>query len=155
MVEFVGRMDRNEMASLKAHIDNLGQDADRISRPTAVKQNKYHFSSVEKLSIVKRLALRRRVWFRALNPMERGILDITMAYVDNVKSSKLAKLLTAIVNKLQQAMETKIEKLTRTIGVPMAFKLSCLATSWGNKSARNWASDISFASFLALTHPNG
>jgi hypothetical protein len=42
--------------------------------------------------------------------------------------------------------------LVRTIGFPFAEKISCLAAGWGNVSAKNWATDLSFATFLAAMH---
>ena len=56
--------------------------------------------SVAKLAKVKQVALRRRVWFRVLSRVERGVLDLTVRYVNEVKSALLAKVLTAIVEKL-------------------------------------------------------
>ncbi len=61
--------------------------------------------SIGKLNETKKHALRRGVWFKALNRVERGIIDLTVKYVDNIKSTKLAKVLTAIIEKLQQTME--------------------------------------------------
>jgi hypothetical protein len=73
-----------------------------------------------------------------------------MRYVDNVKSTKLAKVLTAIVTKLQQATENMAERITRTIGLPLAQKLSNMAVSWGNHAAAEWIQDRNFARYLAL-----
>lgn len=112
------------------------------------------FISTAKFSQLKRTALRRRIWFRALNALERGLFDLTLRYVDNIRSPKLAKILTAIIEKLQQTMENTLDKLTRTIGAPLAQKISNIAVNWGNKTAKNWASDQSFAVFLAITHKN-
>jgi hypothetical protein len=38
--------------------------------------------SVGKLVEAKKVALRRAVWFRALNRVERGIIDLTVKVVD-------------------------------------------------------------------------
>jgi hypothetical protein len=57
--------------------------------------------SASKLAKFKQVALRRRVWFRVLSSLERGVLDLTVRYVNNVKSALLAKVLTAILWKLQ------------------------------------------------------
>jgi hypothetical protein len=110
------------------------------------------FPSVGILAQAKKLALRRGVWFKTLNRVERGIIDLTVQCVDSIKSVKLAKLLTAIIDKLQSAMESMVDRLVRTIGVPLAEKISCLAVGWGNVSAKSWASDLSFAAFLAAMH---
>jgi hypothetical protein len=102
----------------------------------------------------KRVALRRHVWFRSLSLVERGIVDLTVQCVDRIRSGKLAKLLTAIMDKLQSAMESMVERLVRTIGVPLAEKISRLAAGWGNVSAKSWASDLSFAVFLVVMQRN-
>ena len=96
----------------------------------------------------KKLALRRNVWFRTLSRVERGIVDLTVQCVESVKSGKLAKMLMAIMNRLQSAMEGTVERLVKTIGVPLAEKISCVAVGWGNVYAKSWASDWSFAAFL-------
>lgn len=122
-------------------------------RATVAEKNQ-DFLSVEKLFKIKKFALRRGVWFKALNRIERGVLDLTMKYVDNVKSTKLAKVLEAIIQKLKQATESMVDKLMRTIGIPLAEKISYIATGWGNVSAKSWASDSQFAVFLAVMHIN-
>ena len=108
--------------------------------------------SVGMLAQAKKLALRRGVWFKTLNRVERGIIDLTVQCIDNIKSTKLAKLLTAIMDKLHFAMEGTFDRLVRTIGFPFAEKISCLAAGWGNVSAKNWATDLSFAAFLVAMH---
>ena len=75
------------------------------------------------LAQAKKLALRRGVWFKTLNRVERAIIDLTVQCVDSIKSGKLAKLLTAITDKLQSAMESMVERLVRTIGIPLAERL--------------------------------
>jgi hypothetical protein len=106
------------------------------------------------LAQVKRRALRRGVWFKSLNRVERGILDLTVKCVDSIKSTLLVKLLTAIIDKLHSAMEGTFNRLVRTIGVSIAQKISCIAIGWGNVPAKSWASDLSFAAFLAAMHTN-
>ena len=117
---------------------------------TEGKQNS--FPTVGILSLTKKLALRQKVWYKILSRVERAIIDLTLKYVDDIKSVKLAKLLTAIIDKLQSATESTIDRLVRTIGIPLAEKISCLATGWGNISAKSWASDRSFATYLAAMH---
>ena len=53
--------------------------------------------SASRLARFKQAALRRRVWFSVLSRLERGVLDLTVKYVNNVKSATLAKVLTAIL----------------------------------------------------------
>jgi len=106
--------------------------------------------SAGSLANAKKTALRRGVWFRSLSRIERGIIDLTIRYVENIKSTKLAKVVTAIIEKLQTATENRLERLVRTIGLALSQKLSKIAISWGNKSASQWANDRSYAKYLLL-----
>lgn len=108
--------------------------------------------SIPKLVDAKKIALRRGVWFRSLSRLERGIIDLTVRYVDKIKSLKLAKVVTAIIGKLQYAMESSLDKLVRTIGLPLARKISNIAVSWGNCLANFWADDPVFARFLVINY---
>ncbi len=105
---------------------------------------------VKRLVEIKRIALRHGSWYRSLSRIERGIVDLTIRYVDDVKSSKLAKVLTAITNKLESAMENALDRLVRIVGLPLAQKISQIAVNWGNRLAALWATDLSFANFLAI-----
>jgi hypothetical protein len=106
--------------------------------------------SISTVLEAKRFALRRNVWFRILTRVERGVLDLTAKYVDNIRSTTLANLVTAILNKLAQSMENKLDRLVREVGYPLAQKISKIAASWGNVSAHKWAEDKSFAKYLAI-----
>ena len=106
--------------------------------------------TIGKLAEAKKNALRRGVWFRVLNRVERGVIDLTVKYVDNIKSTKLAKVVTAIIEKLQTKMESVVDKLVRTVGLPLARKISGIAVSWGNRLASAWSEDCSFARFLVV-----
>ena len=108
--------------------------------------------SVANLADAKKIALRRGFWFRSLSRLERGIIDLTVRYVDNIKSLKLAKVVTAIIGKLQYAMESSLDKLVRTIGLPLARKISNIAVSWGNCLANFLADDPVFARFLVINY---
>jgi hypothetical protein len=107
--------------------------------------------SIGKLIEVKKAALRRHVWFRLLDRIERGIVDLTVRYIDNIRSQRLAKIVTAIVEKLQSATETTLDRLVRTIGLPLAQKISDLAIRLGNTSAALWVEDLTFAKYLAMS----
>ncbi len=110
--------------------------------------------SVNELLRIKIFALRRRVWYRVLSRVERGVLDLTIRYIEAVKSKVLAEVLTAIVQKLKQATESIIDKMVKTVGIPLAGKVSELAVSWGNFQAKMWAVDLQFAAFLTVMQKN-
>jgi len=78
-----------------------------------------------------------------------------MKYVENIRSQKLAKVVTAIIEKLQLAIETTADRLVRTIGLPLARKNGNIAVGWGNLSASKWADDRAYARYLTLSVING
>jgi len=110
--------------------------------------------SVGRLVEARRTALRCGVWFRVLNRIERGILDLTVRCVDRIRSARLAKVVTAILIKLKLAMESAVERMVRVVGRSLAQKISNIALSWGNVSASQWAEDSAFARYLAVTQMN-
>ena len=93
-------------------------------------------------------------WFRALSRVDRALFDLTLKVVDRVRSSALAEALLSVVKKLRDCFGSRISCALKEFGFPFAHRLGLLAQSWGNKSARNWAKDLSFAGFLAMMHLN-
>lgn len=97
-------------------------------------------------------AMRAGVWFKALPMIDRVLVDLTIKVVDNIRSVSLAKSIFAVVGKLEGLLESSVLKSLRLIGRPLAEKISLTAQKWGNASAKKWATDRSFAFFLAVTH---
>ena len=106
------------------------------------------------LAKIRMRAIRRGIWFRVLNRLERAGIDLTIRVVEKVRSSVLTKMLTSIVKKLSEAMESKVARMMREVGCSLAQKMSLIAQKWGNKSAVKWAADSSFIRYLAVTHMN-
>jgi hypothetical protein len=123
-----------------------------VERALSASGRNSYVPAVRVLAEAKKIALRRGVWFRLLNRVERGILDLTVKYVNTIKSRKLAIVVTAIIGKLQSAIESTVDKLVRTIGLPLTRKISNIAVNWGNRLASRWADDCSFAKFLVLNY---
>jgi len=105
----------------------------------------------ERLVLVRRLAIRKRVWFKFLDKCERAIISLTINCVDRVKSAKLGTMLKTILDKLTEAMKSKVERLMETVGSPLAFRLSMIDLGWGNPSSW-WAHDCDFVRFLAVNY---
>jgi hypothetical protein len=103
---------------------------------------------------LKSKAIRAGVWFKALPRIDRVLVDLTIRVAENVRSALLAKSIFAVVGKLEGLLESKFHRLVRTIGCSLAEKLSCVAQGLGNFSAKSWASDRSFALYLAIMHTN-
>ncbi len=112
------------------------------------------FPSVGKLVEFKRAALRRGLWFRVLDRLERGVIDLTVQIVGNIRSAKLAGVVVAILDKLKLAMESAVDKMVRVFGCSQARKVSGIAVGWGNCLASSWAWDTGFARYLAVTQFN-
>ena len=91
---------------------------------------------VLQLVALKTRSLRKRVWHRVLNRLERAQVNLTIKIVKRVKSPFLMKVLDGIISKLSNAVTSRIEE------------------SWGNKSSRTWIQDKRFARFLAIVYLN-
>jgi hypothetical protein len=110
--------------------------------------------SVKKILVFKKTALRRGIWFRALSLVERGILDLTTQYIVTIKSTMLANVVSAILDKLRISFEGVVDRLVRTVGFSLARKVSIVAQLWGNRLAVAWAQDADFARYIAVNHLN-
>jgi len=102
------------------------------------------------LAGVRRKALRRRVWYSALDRVERGILSLTSRIVDRVESRVLGVMLVKIIVKLKEALKSPFVKRMETYGVDMAGKLAEQAVEWGYGDVRGWVMDMGFSGYLTL-----
>jgi len=97
-------------------------------------------------------AVRRGCWFRDLKCGERKLLELTIGVVERVRSFILAKLVSRIVSKLCEAMESRIFHLMRTKGRSLAERISKIAEAWGNRAAKFWANDRGFIQYLTVSN---
>ncbi|UCB60521.1 MAG: hypothetical protein JSW72_00160 [Candidatus Bathyarchaeota archaeon] len=114
------------------------------------------YVSISKPDLIKlRVKARRRgIWFRALNRIERGLMDLAIKVVENVRSVILARSLISVAKKLLSALESEVAFLMKTVGPSLAQKLSEIARSWGNDSAKDWAKDQIFIQYLSVMRKN-
>jgi len=108
----------------------------------------------EGLVSFKRKALRRRVWFRALSKIERGIVDLTIRCVDRVRSWKLALIIGRIRCKIFKALRSRFLEKAETAGYDLAERVSMIAVSWGYTEASSWKRDIGFVRYLGVNALN-
>lgn len=106
------------------------------------------------LAKIRSKAIRRGVWFKVLSGAERAYMGLAIRVVERVRSFLLAKVLTSILKKLLSAMESRVARIMREVGRPLAQKLSRIAQKWGNKPAVKWTDDHGFIQYLAVTHIN-
>jgi len=98
---------------------------------------------------MKTRGLRRRVWYWALDRMERGLVDLTIRWVDKVRSGRMTETLMRILAKLAMALETGIGRVLGR-GRMLAAKASELAVGWENGSAFYWRFEQAFCNALGL-----
>jgi hypothetical protein len=96
---------------------------------------------------MKTRGLRRRLWYCTLSRIERGLVDLTIRWVDKVRSGRLAETLVRILAKLAMALETGMGRVLGR-GRILALKASELAVEWGNGSAFYWRFETAFANAL-------
>lgn len=111
---------------------------------------KKSFPSKLVLANLKKKALRKGLWFRALTGIERGIVDLTIRLVKEPRSQELLATLDSIVRKLADAIQLGFLYIAETIGKPIAEQRVRAAVSWGHERAKEWLKDRSFAQFLGL-----
>jgi len=95
---------------------------------------------------------RRGAWF-SLNRTERSILYLATRLELKFSSLDLLRALTSILKKLEQHGETLYAWLQR--GIKLAWAFSEFAVASGNKSARSWRNDRSYAVYLGQVFSNG
>ena len=114
-----------------------------------VKSNAEMFTS-EFLSGVRRRGIRRGVWYRVLDRVERGILTLSARVVEKVESVVLGVELVKILKKLKDAMKSMFVKRMEDYGVKRVKEIVAQAVSWGCKTTQTWDSDRGFAEYLTL-----
>ena len=97
-------------------------------------------------------ARRKGCYYRVLKQSERMLLDLTIRVVEKVRSFMLDKLISQIVGKLLEAMESRVYRLMRTEGRSMVEQLSKIAQSWGNRAAKSWVKDRGFMQYLTVSN---
>ncbi len=107
---------------------------------------------------LRRRALRRRVWFKVLDSLDRGFYNLTCIVVDRVESSVLLREILGIVLRLRDALKGEFARLVESIGIERAWKASENASNWGNVDAWKWRDDTGFARYhaaLEINSPTG
>ena len=103
---------------------------------------------------MRRKAIRRGVWFRALDRLERGILSLASQVVDKVESAVLGVELVKILRKLNDAMRSGFARRMESFGFRRAREVAGQAVTWGCVGARSWAGDLGFVRYLTFVEVN-
>lgn len=106
----------------------------------------------ESLARLRLKARRNGAWFRDLKQNERSLLDLTIKVVEKVRSFMLAKVVSRLVSRLYEALESRIFRLICTEGREMVKKLSRIGEEWGYRAAKNWVADRGFMQYLVVNN---
>ena len=121
---------------------------------TALPKTNSSFINKNQLIKLRLKAKRAGVWFKALPRIDRVLVDLTIRVATSVRSATLARNILAVTKKLEGLLESSLLRAFRGIALKLAQKLSTIAQKWGNTSAKRWASNVSFVTFLAVMHIN-
>ena len=102
------------------------------------------------LRAVRRDALRRRTWHKVLDRMERGIVNLTIRYVERIRSFTLARSIVGILKKLRDARKSVFVRRHEEFGLARAVEVVSLAVSLGSDCAMGWLSDNRLSMWLTL-----
>mgnify|MGYP005846529017 CR=1 FL=1 len=122
---------------------------------TTPQKHAFCFLNKEQLVKLRQKAIRAGVWFRALQRIDRALVDLTIRVASSIRSPFLAKSILSVTRKLEECLESKFLRAVREIGFPLTQKLSLFAQQWGNKTAKNWANDEGFARYWTSMKLNG
>jgi len=103
---------------------------------------------------VRLRAIRRGIWYRVLEPIERNILVLTARVVDRVESAVLGVELVKIISKLRDALKSDFVRRMEEYGLIQARKTASQAVAWGHDGAKAWATDPGLVRYLTLIDMN-
>ena len=104
------------------------------------------FSRSELLAL-RRRAVRRGIWYRALSRTERATIDLTIRCVKTIRSAMLARIVAEIAGKIEYAMIGFLSR-AEVIGRELAERAVELALCWGNEDASKWRDDMGFIRYI-------
>ena len=97
-------------------------------------------------------ALRKRTWFKALDRVERGIVDLTIKMVKTLKSHVLAGEIVKILVKLKEADKGAFTRHIESYGYQKLKIVVAQAASFGSNVAHSWLRELDYAAWLALNN---
>lgn len=103
---------------------------------------------------LKERALRKGVWFKVLDRVDRGIFNLTIEIVERVQSLSLARQIMNIMVTLRDALESEFEQFVNTFGALRLIEIVEQAVNMGHLEALKWRDDESFSRYLAMNKIN-
>ena len=103
---------------------------------------------------IRRRAIRKRVYYRALDRLERGILDLSSRLLDSAQSVVLLQQLFEIVMKLEEALKGRFQRHVESFGVRRVAQIIMQAVKFGYRDAVRWLRDPGFMEYLTVMDLN-
>lgn len=82
------------------------------------------------------------------------MLDLTIRYVDEVKSDVLSMVIGRIVCRILKALRSPFLAEAERVGYEIAEAISRIAVSWGYAVASAWKQDFNFIRHLGINSVN-
>jgi hypothetical protein len=99
------------------------------------------------LSEVRMRAIRKGVWYRVLDRLERGILTLASRVVDEVHDTVLGVELVKIIAKIRDATASRFVRHVETFGVSRAREIVAHAKKL---AGLDWLADYKLSRYLAF-----
>ena len=106
------------------------------------------------LSKIRKKALRKGVWYKALDSLERGILSLSSRVINRVESSLLGIELVKILSKLRFFFKSDFTKCIENYGYKRVKELVMISINWLPNYANRWINDLNYAKYITLIHIN-
>ena len=106
------------------------------------------------LSDVRRKALRKGVWYKALDSLERGLISLACRVIDRVESVVLGREIVKIMRKLVDSMKSGFVRRIEEYGYFKAREIVDQVNCWDQSYSPNWSLKIDFVRYLALIEYN-
>jgi hypothetical protein len=97
---------------------------------------------------VRQKALRRGIWFKSLDNLERGILLLSSKVLDSVKNGLLSLQITKIVTKITNACKSVFQKRCEQYGLERVRVIQIQAKILGYKLADSLCKNLEFINYL-------
>jgi glycosyltransferase involved in cell wall biosynthesis len=97
---------------------------------------------------VRRRALRRGVWYSALDVVEREILSLASQILDTVRSGTLSIQLVRIIAKINDTCKSNFAKHLERFGMGRVRVIQAQAASFGYREAEGLSRDSNFMRYL-------
>lgn len=107
---------------------------------------------IETLTVLRRKALRRGIWFQSLSLQDRILANLIQRHVKIVKNTTLATVIARIMGKLLAAIKNGFQDRLVKAGRPIAQAVAMKAYSYGNKQALDWIQDLNYVKYMGLTY---